>query len=157
MINRLANNRRLAKISQTPGKTQSLNYYLADGRYWLVDLPGYGYAKTSKKERKRFGGLVESYLTERSELKGLIQLFDARHGPVSGDLDMLDWLKEWDGDVLYVCTKADKLTAGNRAKVQQNLKKEFGLENIVIFSASTGTGVNAVWYWMDRIWNSVSY
>jgi len=156
MINRLANNRRLAKISQTPGKTQSLNYYLADDRYWLVDLPGYGYAKTTKKERKRFGGLVESYLTERRELKGLIQLFDARHGPVSGDLDMLDWLREWDGEVLYVCTKADKLSAGNRAKVQQHLKKEYGLENIVIFSASTGTGVDAVWYWMNRIWHSVS-
>ena len=151
LINCLAEKRNIAKISQTPGKTRSLNYYDVDNKLFLVDLPGYGYAKISKAERMHFKKLVTSYLNNRQELKGLIQLFDARHGPVSGDYIMLEWIRAWGGNVLYVFTKADKLSASNRAKLMKTYEKEFGLENITMFSANTGTGAKNIWSWIYRI------
>ena len=117
MLNCLTKKRNLAKISQTPGKTRSLNYYLVDKKFFLVDLPGYGYAKVSKSQKIHLSNLANSYLNKRStphddtakntaELKGLIQLFDARHGPVSGDKIMLEWIREWGGNTLFILTKA---------------------------------------------------
>lgn len=150
MLNCLAKERGLARISQTPGKTRSVNYYQVDNMLFLVDLPGYGYAKISKAERMHFKKLVNYYLTSRSELKGLIQLFDARHWPVSGDYIMLEWIRRWGGEVLYVFTKADKLSASNQAKLKKHYGKEFGLENITLFSARTGTGAESIWSWMYR-------
>jgi len=150
LINRLANKHNLAKISQKPGKTRSLNYYLVDNIFFLVDLPGYGYARVPKSERMLFEKLANPYLSERSELIGLIQLIDSRHGPVSGDTMMIDWLRQWDGNVLYVFTKADKLSASKRARMKKIYEKEFGMENSVMFSASTGTGTEIVWSWIFR-------
>ena len=155
VINCLANRRKLAKTSQTPGKTRSLNYYQVDSTFFLVDLPGYGYAKISRTERQYFKELVNSYLKDRKELKGLIQLFDARHGPVGGDNMMLEWIREWGGSVLYIFTKTDKLSASSRAKLKTVYEKEYGLENIVMFSANTGTGKEAVWSWIYRTIGSI--
>ena len=150
LINRLANKRNLAKTSQIPGKTRSLNYYFVNKKIFLVDLPGYGYAKVRKSERVHLSKLTNSYLNSRAELKGLIQLFDSRHGPVSGDTIMLDWIKEWRGNVLYVFTKADKLSASNRAKLERTYGKELGLDNITMFSANTGMGEKNIWSWINR-------
>ncbi len=110
MINRLAGRKDLARISQTPGKTQALNYYSIDNKCYIVDLPGYGYAKASHALRAQFERMVSEYLDNRAELKGLIQLIDARHGPVSGDRNMLEWLSSWDRQILYVFTKAHPQT-----------------------------------------------
>ena len=148
LLNRLSRHKGLAKVSGRPGKTQSLNYFSVNGQFRLVDLPGYGYAHLSKKLRERFGDLVDGYLNERRELAGIIQLIDARHGPVAGDIAMLEWLGTWNGDVLFVCTKSDKLSAHKRGKAKQQISKEHGMENCVMFSAVTGTGVNAIWGWM---------
>jgi len=156
LINRLANKRNMAKTSQIPGKTRSLNYYLVDRKIFLVDLPGYGYAKVGKSEKAHLSKLVNSYLNDRTDMKypfameGLIQLLDSRHGPVSGDTIMLDWIKEWGGNVLYVFTKADKLSASDRAKLKRTYGKELGLDNITMFSANTGMGEKNIWSWINR-------
>ena len=149
MINRLANRRSLARISRKPGKTQSINYFLAGKAFYLVDLPGYGYAKAPKALRSFFAGLVNPYLNNRRELMGIIQLLDARHGPVSGDYEMLEWLKDWDGSVLYVFTKADKLSANGRMKVLKAFEEECGKKkDTVMFSARKGMGVEDVRAWI---------
>ena len=148
MLNRLTQKRNLARISRTPGKTRSLNYYLVDKKFFLVDLPGYGYAKVSKSQKILLSNLAGSYLNKRAELKGLIQLFDSRHGPISGDKVMLEWIREWGGNVLYVLTKADKLSVNNKVKLERTYKKEFGLENTVMFSAHTGPGTKDIWSWI---------
>jgi GTP-binding protein len=149
LLNRLSRHKGLAKVSGRPGKTQALNYFTVNGEFRLVDLPGYGYAHLSKKRRNAFGGLVDDYLNgQRRELVGVIQLIDSRHGPVAGDYDMLDWLGSWSGDILFVCTKSDKLSAQKRSKAKQQISKECGVENCVLFSAVTGTGADAVLGWM---------
>ena len=151
LINCLTKRKRsLAKTSQTPGKTRSLNYFLLNGSYFLVDLPGYGYAKVSKSQKAELRKLTDSYLNERAELKGIIQLIDARHGPVSGDNIMLEWISQWRGSALYVFTKTDKLTARNKAVMERTYNKEFGLENIVMFSANTGMGAEKIWSWIHK-------
>ncbi|MFC1692819.1 ribosome biogenesis GTP-binding protein YihA/YsxC [Candidatus Latescibacterota bacterium] len=150
VINRLANRRKLAKISQTPGKTQSLNYYQAGTAYYLVDLPGYGYAKISKSRRQEFATLIEPYLNERQELVGIIQLFDARHGPIAGDYEMLEWLRTWGRNILYVFTKADKLSANARKILIKTYKKECGVDSIVMLSAITGMGLHELRSWISK-------
>ena len=150
MLNCLTKKRNLARISQTPGKTRSLNYFLVDKKYFLVDLPGYGYAKVPKSQKIQLSNLTDSYLNKRAELKGLIQLFDARHGPISGDKVMLEWIREWGGNTLFVLTKADKLSTSNKIKLERTYKKEFGLENMVMFSAHTGSGTKEVWSWINN-------
>jgi len=151
MINRLAIRRNLAKISKKPGKTRSLNYYATGGAYYIVDLPGYGYAKVSREQRKFFADLTGPYLNERSELRGIIQLLDSRHGPVSGDLAMLEWLQEWGGNVLYVLTKADKLSANGRVRALSAFAEEYGDKDVVLFSAVTGMGLDDLRRWIRRI------
>ena len=149
LINRIARRRNIARISQYPGKTQSLNYYEAGGVYYLVDLPGYGYAKVSKAKRKEFAELMKPYLNTRKEIMGIIQLLDSRHGPVGGDYDMLKWLNDWNGEILYVLTKADKLSRSAGMKVKRNFEKEIG-KNAVLFSARTGLGLDSIISWIDR-------
>jgi len=152
LLNRLAKRRNLAKISGKPGKTRSLNFFIVDSAYYMVDLPGYGYAKVPKSERGFFAELVNPYLASRRELVGIVQLMDARHGPVSGDRDMLDWLAHhWDGAVLYVFTKADKLSANGRAKVLSDFTSEYGEKEQVFFSAVNGAGLDRIRSWIRRI------
>lgn len=151
LINCLAGGKKVARVSQVPGKTQALNFYLTDNTFYLVDLPGYGFAQAPKQARAQFGRLVNNYLSKRETLTGLVQLIDARHGPVSGDIDMIEWLSGWNGRVLYVFTKADKLSASERSRVLQQYNKEFGLENTTLFSAKTGAGRETVWKWMHEV------
>ncbi|MFC1485529.1 ribosome biogenesis GTP-binding protein YihA/YsxC [Candidatus Latescibacterota bacterium] len=151
LINCLASFKKVARVSQTPGKTQALNYYLGDDDFYLVDLPGYGYARAPRTVRERFGKLTDEYLEIREQLVGLIQLFDARHGPVSGDFLMLEWLEAWDREVLYVFTKADKLSTQQRSTIEKQYKGEFGVENMTLFSARTGAGVDVIWKWIHRV------
>ena len=151
MINRLAGRKNLAKTSQTPGKTQALNYYSVDSACYVVDLPGYGYAKTSHAQRAQFERLIGEYLDNRTELRGLIQLLDSRHGPVNSDRSILEWLGSWDRRVLYVFTKADKLSVQQQHTLNQQYSKEFGVENMTLFSARTGAGLDTVWSWIQQV------
>ncbi len=151
LINQLAGKRDLARTSQRPGMTRALNYYSVGGRFFLVDLPGYGYAKVPKTEKMLFARLVNPYLEKRREIRGIIQLLDSRHGPVSGDHDMLEWLAGRGGKVLYVMTKTDKLTASERAGLRRVCDKEYGAESSVLFSARTGAGLGDIVAWIEAV------
>ena len=151
LINCLANRHSLARTSRKPGLTRALNFYLTDAGFYLVDLPGYGYAKVPKTERNLFAALVNPYLENRAAFRGIIQLLDARHGPTGGDFIMIEWIKKRGGNALYVFTKADKLTARERALLHTTYGEEFGVENMAIFSARTGMGLESVQSWIEKV------
>jgi len=139
LLNKLAGSKKIAKVSSTPGKTRSLNFFLINEQFYIVDLPGYGYAKVSKKERNSWGRLIEDFLTESTDLIGLILLLDCRRDTTQEDMDLIDWLSERGLPVLIVVTKTDKL---NRDKVNRKLKqieKELGT-GAVAFSTVTSAG-----------------
>ncbi len=147
LINKLVNRRKLAKSSSTPGKTRTINYYLINDEWHMVDLPGYGYAKVSKTERAKWGKMIEAYLSQREQLKGVFQILDIRHPPSNDDLLMKEWLNHHDIPVLLVATKADKISRGARAKHLAVIRKDLKLpvEQVPIcFSAESGEGVEEI-------------
>ena len=123
IINSLTNRKKLAKVSQTPGKTRLVNFFLINNDFYLVDLPGYGYAKVSKSEKGSWGKTVETYLTDREQLKRVVLLVDSRHKPTDDDIIMNEWFKHFGYNVVVVATKSDKLTK-NELKKSENVIKE---------------------------------
>ncbi len=119
LINTLTNRRKLVKVSGTPGKTRLVNFFLINNEFYFVDLPGYGYAKVSKVEKESWGKVIETYLTNREQLKKIILLVDCRHKPSSDDINMYKWIKHYNYDIIVVATKIDKLT---KNELQKNLK-----------------------------------
>ncbi|MCO5266465.1 MAG: ribosome biogenesis GTP-binding protein YihA/YsxC [Lentimicrobium sp.] len=115
LINRLLGRNNLARISSTPGKTRLINHFLVNGDWYLVDLPGYGYAKISKKEREKWEEMIRKYLTRRSNLVNTFILIDSRIEPKSSDIDFINWFGEQQLPFTLVFTKADKLTANGLA------------------------------------------
>ncbi|HSP47118.1 MAG TPA: ribosome biogenesis GTP-binding protein YihA/YsxC, partial [Clostridiaceae bacterium] len=109
IINSLTNRKKLAKVSNTPGRTRLVNFFLINGQCLLVDLPGYGYAKISKTEKAAWGKIIEDYLIARDNLKKVVLLVDARHKPTEDDRLMLDYLRYYQKEVIVVATKLDKL------------------------------------------------
>lgn len=105
IINALTNRRKLAKVSQTPGKTRLINFFLINDEMYLVDLPGYGYAKVSKKEKESWGKTIETYLVEREQLKKVVLLVDSRHKPTADDILMHEWIKHFGYKVIVIATK----------------------------------------------------
>ena len=116
IINALTNRRHLAKTSQTPGKTRLINFFLINNDFYLVDLPGYGYAKVSKKEQESWGKTIERYIIDREPLKRVVLLVDSRHKPTGDDKLMLQWIKHYGYDVVVVATKSDKLSNNDLGK-----------------------------------------
>ncbi|MGD9564377.1 MAG: ribosome biogenesis GTP-binding protein YihA/YsxC [Pyrinomonadaceae bacterium] len=145
LLNSLLARRNLARTSNTPGRTQSINYFLVNGEFYFVDLPGYGYAKVSKAIRSDWGVMARDYLTDRTQLVLFIQLVDSRHAPSELDRQLNDWLLENDKPHLVVATKSDKLS-GNQMKSQLRLIGQ-GLpqSKILPYSTSKGTGRGEVW------------
>jgi GTP-binding protein len=119
LINSLTNRKKLAKVSQTPGKTRLVNFFLINDDFYLVDLPGYGYAKVSKAEKDSWGKTVETYLNGREQLKRVVLLVDSRHKPTNDDIMMHEWIKHFGYDVIVVATKSDKLTRNNLKKSEK--------------------------------------
>lgn len=119
IINALTNRKKLAKVSQTPGKTRLINFFLINNEFHLVDLPGYGYAKVSKKEKESWGKFIETYLIDRHELKRVVLLVDSRHKPTSDDIMMYEWIKHYGYDVVIVATKSDKLSNNDLVKAKK--------------------------------------
>jgi GTP-binding protein len=145
LINKILNRRNLAKSSSTPGKTRTINFYLINQSFHLVDLPGYGYAKVSRTEQQKWGQIIEKYLKTRKQLRGVIQLLDIRHEPTENDGLMLEWLGHYDIPILIVATKADKISRGARQKHLQAINRKLNLESDfkpIIFSAHTGEGTD---------------
>lgn len=157
LINRLTGRRQLAKTSGTPGKTRCLNYFLIEPggspSFYLVDLPGYGYAKVSKAMRKDWGQLIEQYLRDSSRLAGLVALFDARRDPTEEDQDWLAWLGEWAKSSLVVLTKCDKLTNNERAGSLKRWSQAAPNQEVppLLFSSTTGEGKDQLWQWIDDV------
>ncbi len=141
LINCIAGRKKLALTSSTPGKTRTINYYLFDDAWFLVDLPGYGYAKVSQQERKRWGVLIERYLKSRPQLKGVIQVVDIRHEPTETDRLMSEWLRRYAVPFFVVATKADKIARGRRKTQTAAIQRELGLSKPPLsFSSVTGEG-----------------
>ncbi len=148
LINALLNRRSLARTSSQPGKTQTANFYLINEAFYLVDLPGYGYAKTSKVERARFSSLVANYLENRETLRLVLQVIDLRHPPTALDQDMFRYLHDLRRPRVVVANKLDKLKRSVVEKHQrQVLANLSGLatQDLILFSAATKQGVPELW------------
>lgn len=127
-INTITNNKKMARVSNTPGKTRNLNFYLLNKEFYFVDVPGYGYANVSKKEQKKFGLMIEEYLEKRENLKRTYMLVDFRHKPSEDDVLMYKFLKYYNLPVTIVATKADKVPNSKRAKAKDLILKTLELE-----------------------------
>lgn len=133
-INCLCNNKKMAKTSNTPGKTRLINFFNFSDKFIIADLPGYGYAKVSKEAQAKWQKYLEEYLLKRSEIKSLIQLVDARHELQKNDIQMREWVKAYNLPIFTVATKMDYVPKNKRLTVINNIKKEFGGE-VLPFSA----------------------
>ena len=138
----LTNNKKLAKTSQTPGKTRLINYFMIDDSWYLVDLPGYGYAKVSKSAQERWSRSMEEYLAERRGLALAILLVDIRHEPKDSDLQMQHWLAQRDYPTCVVLTKADKVSRSQMLQSVQRCAKimQLSKEALIPYSSETGLG-----------------
>lgn len=156
LINKVVNRKNLAKSSSTPGKTRTLNYYLINSAFYLVDLPGYGFAKVSKVERDKWGKMIEKYLSSRQQLRGVIQLLDIRHPPTENDIMMKEWLEHFEIPILLIATKTDKVSRNEKSKNLAVIRKSLNLEPDqmpIPFSAESGEGVNEVKEALEEILN----
>jgi GTP-binding protein len=143
LINKLLRRKGLAKTGKTPGKTRLINFFAVDGEWYLVDLPGYGFAKVSRVVQSGWGRMMAVYFAGRKNLRGVVHLLDIRHNPTKDDVTMLTMLREYGLPALIVATKADKIARGARASRLRLLAQTLALENhnlILPFSALDGTG-----------------
>jgi GTP-binding protein len=148
MINRLLSRRNLAHTSSTPGRTRTINFYQVNDRFLFVDLPGYGYARVSRAMKDDWWELVESYLTQRAQIRGVIHIVDARHPPTPKDQELQAFLGAVSVPSLVVLTKADRVLRATRKAVQASAAKALSLptrDAALFFSAETGEGVADLW------------
>lgn len=152
-INRMIQRKNLVRTSSKPGKTQTLNFYNINDSFYFVDVPGYGYAKVSKREREKWGLMMEEYFQTRESLKIAVLITDLRHQPTNDDLQMYRYLKYFDLPVLIIATKLDKVA---KNKQLNNLKRTENFLNIdpddfiVPFSSLTGEGKEEAWGFLKR-------
>lgn len=148
LINKLLNRKSLARVSGTPGKTTTINFYNIDDTIFLVDLPGYGYAQRSKSETEKWGKMMEDYLANRETLVQTILLVDSRHKPTKDDIQMCQWIRHYHDRVIVVATKFDKL---KKSEMEPNLELiwetlELGEDDILVpFSTKDDEGKFTVW------------
>jgi len=142
LLNKLVRRKRFARVSNTPGRTREVNFFLVNQQFVLVDLPGYGYARISKERRAEWRPLIEGYLRSSAELRGIVQLLDVRHDPTGDDRQMLAFLASVGVPTLFALTKTDKLTSSQRAARIAALTEllETTPDQVIPFSAVTGEG-----------------
>lgn len=148
LINKLILRKNLARTSSQPGKTQQLNYYRINDLIYLVDFPGYGYAKVSKTQREQFGEMIERYIRDREPLKLQLLVIDIRHEPSQQDQQMYKWLKHYDIPTCIVVTKADKIPRSKWDKHIKMIKKTLEADprdSVVLFSSESGLGREQLW------------
>ncbi|MDA3970325.1 MAG: ribosome biogenesis GTP-binding protein YihA/YsxC [Desulfobulbaceae bacterium] len=152
LVNKILNRRKLVKVSSVPGKTQALNFFLASNEVYLVDLPGYGYAKVPRKLKNDWQGLIASYLTTREPLHCVVVIIDIRHAAKPQDLELVLWLQQENSPFCVVYTKIDKLKRGEQAKQAVLLDAAFGLKpnERLLFSAKTGEGTEKLITMLDQ-------
>ena len=143
LLNKLVGRKALAKVSSTPGRTANINFFEVDGIY-LVDLPGYGFAKVSKAEQKRWANLIADYFDQERSFNLVVALVDIRHDAQKLDVQMLDFLQESELPFVVALTKADKLSRNKQEQQRSRLAKQFGLsrDQLIITSAQTGQGID---------------
>ena len=153
LINALMNRKSYARISATPGKTQTINFYNINQEFYLVDLPGYGYAKVSEQEKQKWGQMVERYLHGSKQLRAVFLLIDIRHDPSANDKLMYDWIVSQGYHPIIIATKLDKIKRSQRDKQVRTIRQGLGLlpGSIVIpFSSVTKQGRDEVWELAER-------
>ncbi len=145
LINSLLGVKGLARTSRTPGRTQSLNYFLINNRFYFVDLPGYGFARVPKSIKATWGEMASSYLAKRIELVLSIQIVDSRHEPTNLDEQLNEWLQHHARPRLVVATKSDKLSNNELRKNVERVRRTLKADKVVAYSAVTGLGRDEVW------------
>ena len=154
LLNLLTGRRKLARVSGSPGKTRTINFYIINDAFRIVDLPGYGYAKVAKSVSAGWGEMMERYLQNRENLVKVVQLVDIRHAPSKQDVEMYEYLRHYGLDGLVVATKADKISRNQMAKQMKLIKQTLGLssEDVVIpVSALKKTGYQELLDEMEKI------
>lgn len=154
LINGLLNRKSLARTSATPGKTQTINFYQINGQLYFVDLPGYGYAKVSESEKRKWGQMIERYLKTSRQLKAVFLLIDIRHEPSANDRMMYDWIAEKGFSPVVIATKLDKLKRSQIQKHTAMIKKGLGLPSSVplfCYSSMTKQGRDEIWDYIQRL------
>ncbi|WP_154887769.1 ribosome biogenesis GTP-binding protein YihA/YsxC [Longibaculum muris] len=149
LINTITNHSKLAKVSGTPGKTRTLNFFNINDELRLVDVPGYGYAKVNDKIKESFGDMIDTYLRERDVLKGLVLIVDYRHKPTRDDIEMYEYAKYYEIPVIVVATKEDKLKRNDLKKNEKMIKQVLDFDEndqFVRFSSFNKTGIQELWY-----------
>lgn len=147
-INRMISRKSLARTSSKPGKTQTLNFYKIEEQLFFVDVPGYGYAKVSKKEREAWGKMIEQYLTQREQLKAVLLIVDVRHSPTEDDCLMYDFLVHYNIPAIVIATKVDKISKGKLAKHVKIVKEQLDMRSsdpLIPFSSESGMGMEQAW------------
>lgn len=153
LINALMNRKSYARTSATPGKTQTINYYNINGEMYFVDLPGYGYAKVSEKEKQQWGKLIERYLYSSKQLKAVFLLIDIRHDPSANDKMMYDWIVSKGYHPIIIATKSDKIKRSQKDKHLKAIRQGIGVlpeTEIIPFSALNKQGREEIWQLMER-------
>ena len=147
LLNLLTRRKNLARVSGSPGKTRTINFYRINDEFRIVDLPGYGYARVSKSESEKWGAMMESYLENREGLLKVIQLVDIRHKPSAQDVQMYDYLRYFNLDGIVVATKSDKVSSNQRSKNISEIRKTLGMsksDKIIAVSALKKSGHEAL-------------
>lgn len=148
LINSLLNRKSFARTSSTPGKTRTINFYLINQEFFFVDLPGYGYAKVSKTEKEKWGGIMEMYLEGREELCAIMLLVDVRHEPTEDDMLMYKWIKHFGYNCIVVATKADKISKGQYQKHESIIRRKLMMDSndrVIMTSSSNKIGISKLW------------
>ncbi|MCI8885109.1 MAG: YihA family ribosome biogenesis GTP-binding protein [Dorea sp.] len=148
LINALMNRKSYARISATPGKTQTINFYNINQEFYLVDLPGYGYAKVSEQEKQKWGQMVERYLHGSKQLRAVFLLIDIRHDPSANDKMMYDWIVSWGYHPIIIATKLDKIKRSQKDKQVKAVRQGLGLlpgTEVIPFSSVTKQGRDEIW------------
>src|SRR5690625_851879 len=152
-INRLIQRRSLARTSSKPGKTQTLNFYEINERFYFVDVPGYGYAKVSKQERNKWGQMMEEYFEQRKELTCVLLITDLRHEPTRDDQQMYNYIKYLKLPAIVIATKLDKIPKGKRNSFLKRKRKVLQVSKedpVIAFSAETGEGKDEAWKYLKQ-------
>lgn len=153
LINVLVNRKNLVRTSSTPGRTQLINFFDVNGTFTLVDLPGYGFAKVPLAVKKEWGPMMETYLSRRPNLKGVVLILDVRRTPGDEDLQMLSWLRTYGVTPILVITKCDKVSKNERAKQLAKVADALGVDKSTLccFSALSREGTDAVWQRIETV------
>ncbi len=157
LINKLLGRKSLARVSSSPGKTATINFYDIDNHFNLVDLPGYGFAKVSKSEKEKWGRMIEEYLAKRQNLVQVLQLVDMRHKPTADDALMFNWIKNSGFMPVVIATKKDKLKKSEHEGALKLIRETLQTDCVIAFSSEKGDGYDEVWSVINQIIKGAEY